>query len=447
MSAYDIEGNILSALYDIEGNPLEYGYDIEGNIIFHNGDILLSYGIYYPEEATDDYSYSSYSTFNLSPDTFLQMYYDPLVSDPPSGVTVTKNIVGRDQTDTYNVYEYDFCPSNPKRTILITSGLHSYEISAQFGLAYFIKGVYDDNQTDEGLNYIRNNVRVKVIPILNPWGASQFPRKYGNVRGVNPNRNWDAFDQWQGYNPASDEWNKKGSAPFSEQETVNIANWLMANYGADFYIDCHTGEGYNQYGLWVNYGDDCKYTINGAIPSALNAQKAWFKTKFGSNPVVNDALYHHDSSYDSRASWMTYFAGIPNFTIEFAPQNTVFGTSLSNEAADIKMYCANISGYVQELLLYKYEEQKTEVPLTAISSENATIASGKVSLDASVTMTPSNSTQNNFLWVSSDTSVVDVYGSVENGELIKRGTGTATITVTSKVDPTITTSFTVTVEA
>lgn len=448
MAVYNIQNVLLNQLFNANGVELNTAYSTNNEIVFSKSEpepVLTAYEIYYPNDATNDYSYSNYSTFNLSPDVFRAMYYDPFVTTPPSGITVTKTSIGKDQSNTYDVYEYDFCPQNYKRTILLTSGLHAYEISAQFGLAYFIKSIYDNPNRDEGLNYLYNYVRIKVIPILNPWGAHQMPRKYGNVRGVNPNRNWDAFDQWQDYNPAYDEWNQKGSAPFSEQETVNIANWLMANHGAEIYIDCHTGEGYSQYDLWVNYGDDCKYTLNGAIPTALNNLKSWFTTKFGVAPRVNDQLYHHGSAYDSRASWMTYFAGIPNFTLEFAPKSTVFGTSLANSSADIKMYCANISAYVQELLLAKYVVTKTEVPITSISISDITIPSNKVSADALLAMTPRNTTQNWFEWTSSDTSVVDVYGDTEYGELVKRGTGTATITVRNKYIPTISTSFTVTV--
>lgn len=446
MSIYDINATQLINAYGIDGMPLDKAYDKDGEDIFPDGQPLTSYNIYYPDVATDDYSYSDYKTFDLNPDVFLQMFYDPFVSNPPSGITVTKNVIGKDQTDTYNVYEYDFCPDNPKRTILLSSGLHAYEISAQFGLAYFIKGIYDNQNLDEGLQYIYDNVRVKVVPILNPWGANQLPRTYGNSRGVNPNRNWDAFDQWSSYSHSTDEWNNKGDAPFSEQETINIANWLIANYGAEYYIDCHTSEGNNQYGLWVNYGNDCKYYKNGAIPNALNKLINWFTLKFGTAPVVNDALYDHNTAYDSRASWMTYFAGIPNFTLEFSPKNTSFGTSLSNESADIKMYCANISAYVQELLLQKYVSKKGTVKLTAISRDDVTIASSKVSFDADLILVPNTATQKHFEWHSSDTSVVEVYGDTKLGELIKRGTGTATITVISKINPSISTQFDVTVE-
>ena len=41
--------------------------------------------------------------------------------------------------------------------------------------------------------YLRKNVRIKIIAIINPWGFNQIPKSYPNSRGVNPNRNFDCL--------------------------------------------------------------------------------------------------------------------------------------------------------------------------------------------------------------------------------------------------------------
>ena len=291
----------------------------------------------------------------LSSDDFLNTFYDNLITNNSDYGTITKTALGKDESQTYTIYEYDFKPNNWNRMILLSSGMHPYELPAPFGLAYFMKYVMTSNNA--AMKYIRENVRIKVIPIINPWGWNQNPRKYGTVNGVNINRNFDPMGLWERYNGNTTEWNQKGTSAYSENETKILRNWLSRNKGTEFYIDCHTG--YNAFATDVTnalyYLSDSP--IKTQIESALTKLNNWITSKFGVTGKANSNRAQNPTGVFDYG--VTDYAekelGIPAFTIEQRPESTVFGTTAVNEGADIKHYMTSISTYVMELLLKQPE--------------------------------------------------------------------------------------------
>ena len=292
----------------------------------------------------------------LSSDDFLNTFYDNLVTTNNDYGTVTKTALGKDESQTYTIYEYDFKPKNWNRMILLSSGMHPYELPASFGLAYFMKYVMTSN--NPAMKYIRENVRIKVIPIINPWGWNQNPRKYGTVNGVNINRNCDPMGLWEKYKGNTTEWNQKGTSAFSENETKVLRNWLSRNKGAEFYIDCHTGVGAfpDDVTNALYYLSDSP--IKTQIESALTKLNNWITSKYGVTGKANSNCAQSPTGVFDYG--ITDYAeknlGIPGFTIEQRPESTAFGTSAVNEGADIKHYITSISTYVMELLLKQPED-------------------------------------------------------------------------------------------
>lgn len=302
---------------------------------------------------------SSGKVLDVSQDDFLSTFYDVYVGTNADGYTVTKTSLGLDQSGTYPMYEYDFAPKNWNRMILLSSGMHSYELSASFGLAYFIKELMENRGNDNVLNYIYENVRIKIIPIVNPWGFSQSPKAYGNSRGVNINRNFDYDGRWDSFPVYSatvgdsnyNEWNVKGDEPFSEEETKIVREWIYNNVGAEFWIDCHTGLGYNQYDNWTI----CLSTspLKNKIQTAQNKLSARILEKYGSTSRNNFIV---DSDGSIRQYWCEGECGVPTFTLEQAPENTLWGTSVNNESGDIANYATCLYAYISQFLL---KEPKT----------------------------------------------------------------------------------------
>lgn len=451
MSVYDVSGNIVDYIYSVSGNAVDVAYDVNGNEVYSSGG-LISFNIFEPTNAPTNYiSASSRNNrgdiLDVSTSQFLSLFYDDYLTNPPDGVTVTKSSIGKDNSGTYDIYEYDFCPTNWSRLILLSSGMHSYELSASFGLANFINNLYsDDNLSNEAFRYIRENVRIKVIPVINPWGFNQNPKKYGDNIGVNPNRNFDYDDRWNdfpSYTPAQNEWNVKGAYPFAVAETINLAKWADENWTAEFWIDCHTDNDNGSYDLDV-------YSLSGSklatpINNAITKIRTWFAGKYSKSAVVKHLL---DSDGSIRQFWSEYVSGVPTFTLEQSPRRTTFGTTAQNSASDISNYCTNLSTFVQEFLMRKYVHHEV-VPIVSVgTAENITIDAsnnGARSRTVEVAVSPSDTTQNRFMWTSSDESVCAVYGGTEKTLIVALSNGTATITGTNRYNNNLSVSFTVTV--
>lgn len=418
-----------------------------GNITPEEKEVLETYNIFVPQNVSDEWnthgtgSTGASRVLNISTAEFLELFYDGFVTTPPSGMTVTKTSIGKDQSGQYDMWEYDFCPSNYTRTILLSSGMHTYELSASFGLANFIGHLYTDTD-NEAFDYIRKNVRVKVIPIVNPWGFNQNPKTYGNINGVNPNRNFDVNGQWNTfpvYTPQQNEWNVKGDYPFSEAETKNLAKWAIDNYNAEFWIDCHTGLGYADKDLWLYYSSDS--VILDRINNAISKIEAWFKETYGKDCVTTRTI---DESGGIRLWWAEKIIGLAGFTLEQAPHRTTFGTAENNDSGDISNYSTNISTFVQEFLLEKYRNNEV-VNISSVLANDVAIAYDELSKTVEVTIAPLNTTQNHFKWTSSDENVVEVYGGTNKAVLVNKGVGKATITVTNRHNSSVHCSFNVNV--
>ena len=235
-------------------------YDINGNALTTNEtmpsfDIIRSFSAFEADYST---ATNAPRVLDISVDTFLDTFYDRYLGYNSNKVFVGKTELGEDMSNTYSIYQYEFRPQNYDRTIMLSSGMHTYEMPAYFGLARWIQDYME--ATDDVFEWLRTHVRLIVLPIINPWGFNQNPKTYGNVNGVNPNRNFDDLNNgWANYQSNNNEWNKKGSAPFSEKETQILRDWAY-KYADEalFYIDCHTGLGCSR----ATYGDVWSYYLS-----------------------------------------------------------------------------------------------------------------------------------------------------------------------------------------
>ena len=294
---------------------------------------------------------------DISQETFYQTFYDKYLGTHDN-LIVTKKNLGKDQSGKYDIWCYDFKPYSAKKKVLITSGMHTYELPASFGLARWVQELMESSE--EVFAYLRENVYFSIIPIVNPWGFNQNPKTYGNSRGVNPARNFNDWDNvWADfpvYTPQENEWNVKGDAPFSEAEVRILVNWMKNNTDADFYIDCHTGLGCprSQYGdVWCIYLSD--NPLSQRIFTAANALGDRIATKYGVTPqmhIVTDTPDVINQRYSLRV------VGIPYMTIEQAQgDDTVYTTAPNNSPIAITEYATQIHAFVISQLQYNAVEQ------------------------------------------------------------------------------------------
>lgn len=283
---------------------------------------------------------------NITQQQFYETFYDPYLGYHDD-LLVTKKNLGKDQSGTYDVWCYDFIPYNAKKKILLSSGMHTYELPASFGLARWVKEYMESS--DSVFQYMRQNVHISIIPIVNPWGWNQNPKTYGNVNGVNPNRNFndwnDIWTEFPVYTPSQNEWNVKGDAPFSEAETKILCNWMKANTDADFYIDCHTGVNNSR----ANFGDVWYVAISdnvnlAKIQNAASALMTHLQTTYGSTPKLH-AVIDAESSIKQR--YGDSVIGIPTITTEQPQANdTVYTTVPNNCPTAIVEYATQIHAYI-----------------------------------------------------------------------------------------------------
>jgi hypothetical protein len=318
--------------------------------------LSTNFTLYEPPTASNQWvTDGTGKVLNMNTTQFLALFYDPSVGTQSDGLTVTKRSLGKDQSGLYDLYEYDFKPKNYSRTILLSSGMHTYELSASFGLAHFFMHLMTRPYLHDGFKFLRENVRIKFIPIINPWGFNQNPKTYGNSRGVNPNRNFDSNGRWAAYEGNTNEFDQKGTAPFSEAETQILRDWALANPNAQFWIDMHTGLGL---GPWDNF----IYTISkdplyAKITETLVKLENRIKTKYGKPVPITEHRINNGGVI--RNFWALEQVGIGGMVIEQTPNNLLWGTASNNEGGDITEFEVTICAYVFALLAPGFSSENT----------------------------------------------------------------------------------------
>lgn len=317
-------------------------YDITGNEIISGDSIKIPY--YIPDDQTDQYAGNT-----MNADQFIALY-DAMLGKHGS-LTVTKELIGKDQSNSYNIYKYIFEPVNYERTILISSGMHGIEITPMFTLLTIMQNMISADSDAELFKYLREKVRIIVVPLQNPWGFSQSPRVYPNSRMVNENRNFSIKSEWEdfdapAYGDTSNPFKGKGTAPFSELETINMRSVLYEYmHDIDFWFDLHSSMGWD-YDYYVQCNSDDKY-MHDAIADALsNSIEPYLKNVAGISAIKG---LFNDPDTALKLHYTYKVLNISCCTVEMTPAR--FGGSECG-SADLKMYQLQFCSYLIAALNY-----------------------------------------------------------------------------------------------
>jgi hypothetical protein len=253
--------------------------------------------------------------------------YDALATSFPE--YVTKTVLGNDATNTYPIHKYEFKPkvvssnnnfSLPK--IIITTGVHGEEKAAVLSLRNFMRDVANNWKTNKLLDYIRWNVHLIIIPIVNPYGFSHSTRKNGN--GVDINRNFS-------YNYGTTEGNGstdpadiyyQGTGAYSEVESQYVKSVIDSNLDTlacyDYHHNGTSGSAYDTmfYAVLKNLstmpGKDEMDWLNRGVISKLTREG---QKRYG---IPSDSGFLGFVYYDHPQNSTTYAAslGITSATIE-----------------------------------------------------------------------------------------------------------------------------------
>ena len=193
---------------------------------------------------------------------------------------ITRTLLGKDESGNHDIWRYELTPRNYSKTIILSSVLHGGEVTGMLSMVRFLYYLTEEFEKYPALAYIRENVRIIYIPIVNPWGCSQFPRVRHNSNGVDINRNfskyWETFDPNGNIPPFS--FGHKGAEPFSEVETRYVKETLEAYPSAIAYFDLH------------NTGSPTNYDFFYVTPSDLHMSEfdrlVDYYSKGMTNPVI-----------------------------------------------------------------------------------------------------------------------------------------------------------------
>ncbi|WP_278925345.1 M14 family metallopeptidase [Staphylococcus auricularis] len=167
-----------------------------------------------------------------NPEHHLAALLDPLVD----GKYVTKTKIGEDQSETWNVYKYTFEPETYGKTLLVTACIHGNETTGFYDMCYIADQLVNHWEKAPQLRYLRKNVRLIFVPMVNPWGFANKERE--NVNNVDLNRNFD-FNWESGDGTVASEKNYKGTEPFSEAESKNMRDLVQSLDHLTAHLDLH----------------------------------------------------------------------------------------------------------------------------------------------------------------------------------------------------------------
>lgn len=288
-------------------------------------------------------------------DTLLKTFFDVWLCHN-NEYKVNKRSLGFDASNKFQLFEYDFIPKNYSRVVLLSAGMNGVETSTIFGIAYFLRSLF--TETDDGLVWLRENVRFKIIPVINPYSFEMCSPGYGatgiskyvNANGVNINRNFDYAGQWSRISPSVEgQWSYKGAAPESEPETKILINWIRENATTALcWMDCHsdvTGSGTDTFRVYTSDPD----TRNRII--AAQTKIKTFYTTAGLSPSNPSASVVTEGTTYPKHPYFYEYMGVRSFMMEqYFNVGTGYGaTGYNCDAASIKNYVVSIRAYVLEM--------------------------------------------------------------------------------------------------
>lgn len=281
---------------------------------------------------------------------FLDAYYNRYISRTYNdGYRVNKRSLGQDSSNLgYEIFEYDFCPKSYTKVVMISAGMNSLETSCIWGLATFIRELIEGEDTF--MQFLKENVRFKIIPFICPSSFDQEPLKYGNYRDVRVNKNFSYRLMWSNVGGEA-----KGEYPDSERETIILKNWINENSGiADAYIDCHSDVASPDYTSLLTQvicsDSSTKLRIQGVFP----ALKEFYVGKGYATSVDNietQSWVEGGNNYP-KTLYSYIEAGIPAIMIEQYISSVVYGSdgNTNNDSYGIKHYVTVLRMYVAAML-------------------------------------------------------------------------------------------------
>lgn len=170
---------------------------------------------YLPTEFTDTNAVAPFKVNGVDYERYLDFRLNALVQDFPE--YVAKQDLGTDASGECTIYAYSFTPPHYEKTIFIASTLHGSDKGTLLALSHFLDCLCRDWKNDKTLSALHENVKLAVIPIVNPYAVPT--NSTYNKNGVNLAYNfpyiWETCTRY-----------KKGDAAADQKETQTVISFL-----------------------------------------------------------------------------------------------------------------------------------------------------------------------------------------------------------------------------
>lgn len=162
--------------------------------------------------------------------------YDNIISKNKN--LLKQEVLGMDQSNNYEIKQITYTPINGyNKTIFITAGIHGNEKVYPYIIYEFLKLLASEEVYVNEFSKFKEETRVIIIPIVNPYGVDNNKRQ--NINNVDINRNFN--HKWDNQHIEAHDPNGiryKGISPFSENESKYV-RLVMESNDINSYIDCH----------------------------------------------------------------------------------------------------------------------------------------------------------------------------------------------------------------
>lgn len=254
---------------------------------------------YSPVVQIPDYNMDNFRVNNL------YTMWDTLISQHPS--YLKKEILGKDQSNTYDIWKISFKSKSPKLKILLVANVHGHNSDtrdASIALYYFIYDICKNWRTNEQLYWLHEHAEIIFIPCGNPWGYNSGSRL--NSRGVNINRNFSI-------GRPSSTTEEYGESAFSEIETQYIRDMILNNKDASGFIDlhCYGTTGTNNFLEYVGLYVDEKSVAY----KVLNDVENYYVDKYNGKAIT----YNNVVGGGTSLLYAENGCGVDGGLLEFAP--------------------------------------------------------------------------------------------------------------------------------
>lgn len=258
--------------------------------VYQSGSLLGTYSKWtcppMPPARSGDTPGSPINAFSDSQPEYMALW-DTLVNDFPE--YITKTTLGVNSSEDMDIHLLDFKPERFSNTLIVTCAMHGDEIYGSYLFYLFMNEVCRRPEASRHLQKVRNDTRILLIPVLNPWGAAQVPKDRKNANGVDINRNFDY--RWDDYVVADPNHDNKGTAPWSEPETRYVRDLILAHPEAKAYIDVHFLGNTPNIRHFYFYAGSERNTDGGYIHRVIRALRTSDAEEIGFNMSFNPSGY------------------------------------------------------------------------------------------------------------------------------------------------------------